>query len=152
MSGEYTTSIENSLVNWWILQTLFPNASIVVNGDDSLVFLDRHEFDKIDMKTILSEFSKFGQETKLDRISTVIEEIDFCQCSPVLIDGRYRLIRKPWRVLGRTQLSSYDLTSKNIDKYLAGIGICEMTQNCGAPILQQFCLKIIELASFRGLS
>jgi hypothetical protein len=148
MSGEYTTSIENSLANYFILQSIFPNASIIVNGDDSLVFLDHKDYDK--NINIPALFTPFGQETKLDKVAYTIDEIDFCQHRMIKYKNGYKLCRSLDRFLGRIQYCDKKLNDLNYDKYIAGMALCELNVVKGMPILQNFCCHLLGLAKFRG--
>lgn len=153
MSGEYTTSIENSLANYFLLQTTFPNASILVCGDDSLIFLDRKDFEGITESWIKEQMALFGQDTKVDRIAYTMEEIDFCQCSPIEKEqGSYVMVRKPERLLSRIQYTDYKVNEQNIKKFRNGLALCELANCSGIPILQQFCKHIIENNNFSGPS
>lgn len=143
MSGEYTTSIENTLCNYFILSSVFPNSSIIACGDDSLVFLDINEYKKVDFENLSKKFECFGQETKLDKIAFCMEEIDFCQCSPVLINNLFRLVRKPHRLFGRIQYTNYKLNQKRLLRYISGLGLCELASHSGVPMIQEFCLKLL---------
>lgn len=150
MSGEYTTSVENTLANYFILKSVFPDSSIIACGDDSLVFLDRKIFNELDLSTLSQKFSHFGQDTKLDRIAHEIEQIDFCQCSPVLVDGKYRMVRKVDRLIGRIQYTNYDLNETKLSKYIAGLGLCELANHPGVPIIQELCLTLLNKSGYKS--
>lgn len=141
MSGEYTTSIENSIVNYMILQSVFPTAFIMVNGDDSIVFLSNAEYKQTpsDLRTV---FREFGQDTKIDRVARRLTDISFCQCSPLLINGELRMVRDPIRCMSRSGYTALNLVS--YDRYLCGLGLCELAANTGVPILQSFSLHLIQ--------
>ncbi|APG76637.1 hypothetical protein 2 [Wenzhou tombus-like virus 14] len=142
-SGEWTTAIENSKVNYTILKAVFPSAWILVNGDDSIVFIDRSEFNKLNIADILQEFKIFGQETKLDRVATCMEEISFCQCSPINFGEYYKMVRDPIRAMSRAAYTSIEMTKDLLPRYLSGLGLCELSANSGVPILQSFALHLI---------
>jgi hypothetical protein len=141
LSGEFTTSDGNSLLNFIMLRIYMSNIKsyIFVNGDDSIIMLDNE--DMIKLKD-LSFFEKFGMECECDRIVNTFEKISFCQSSPVLIDGKYRFVKEWYRTMSRCTVapSKYE---KCIKRYLAGIGLCELASNVGVPILQAWSIKLL---------
>jgi len=147
MSGEYTTSVENTLANYFILKTIFPISSIIACGDDSLVFLDRKEYDILDKSSLKEMFSYFGQDTKMDRIAFELEQIDFCQCSPVCVNGTYRMVRNPKRLFGRIQYTNLHMRDELRDKYISGLALCELSMHSGVPLIQELCLKMLNLTN-----
>lgn len=146
MSGEYNTSLGNTLINYWIIKSVcilcgISNSSIVCNGDDSILILERKDYKSFD----LNLFKFFNQETKLEKVTSIFEEVEFCQCQPVLAKGIYRFVRKPERVISRSTCMTEDF-SKCVKRYFMSIGLCELALNRGIPILQAFSLRLIQLA------
>lgn len=146
-SGEWSTSLENSVCNFLLLKTVFPNARVCVNGDDSIVFVRKADYENCNFTQITEQFRDLGQETKLDAVAFEIEQISFCQCKPVYINGRYRMVRDPIRTISRCSYTGLDVENC-LDRYLAGLGLCELAANPGVPILQEFALKLIEQSNF----
>lgn len=155
LSGEWTTSAGNSIINYLMLRTIFPLASIVVNGDDSIIFIRRRDLIKLcgttDMDGVTNwtrhEFAKFGQSTKVDRIAGIIEQIEYCQCSPVWFPQGYRMVRTPMRCLSRIQYTSH--VNMDPKSYYTSVGLCELATNPGVPIMQQFTLDLIRRGNGR---
>lgn len=144
-SGEYTTSTENSIINYcmlatWLKSSDITNFKIIVNGDDSVVFIDRKDSSKV---RDLSYFNHFNMETELDRISYDFNSISFCQCSPILVSGKYTMIKEPSRLISRSLYTSYQHI-RVIDKLLSATGLCELACNQGVPILQEYALFLIK--------
>lgn len=143
MSGEYTTSDGNSLINYLILRkVLGRNCRIHVNGDDSVIVMDKTEFDKFTETALLEEFEQYNMESKIDRVVYEFEKISFCQCSPVLIGDGYTMIKDPIRTMSRASICPMEYLPC-IDRYKSGIGLCELATNQGVPILQSFALRLI---------
>lgn len=155
LSGDWNTSAGNSIINYLMLRTIFPTASIVVNGDDSIIFIGRRDLIKLCGSIELSmvtkwtkqQFAKFGQVTKVDRIASIIEQIEYCQCSPVWFPDGYRMVRTPMRCLGRIQYTSH--CNMDPKTYYTSVGLCELASNPGVPIMQQFSLNLIQRGSGR---
>lgn len=140
-SGDYTTSDGNSLLNFLMLRSFMGDIKchIFDCGDDSLIILDQ-----TDLKLVkpLDYFNIFGMECECDRIATVFEDINFCQCNPVKINGTYRFVKDPLRTMSRTTVCPSQYT-KCLNRYMSGIGLCELASNVGVPILQAWSLRLL---------
>lgn len=148
-SGEFITSNDNSIMNYAMLQVVFPEASILVNGDDSLVFLSLSDYKQYENVDIPSCFQPFGMETKLDKIAFKMNEIDFCQCSPIRTSDGLKMVRKPFRMAGRIQYTQYSLNDVKVKHYLTGLGLCELASNKGVPVLQDLAIRIIQIGDYK---
>lgn len=144
VSGDYTTSDGNSLINYMMLRSYLnylkiDKGYIFVNGDDSMIIIEQ---DKTPELSTLDYFNQFGMECECDRIANIFEQINFCQANPVIINGKYRFVKEPFRTMSRCTVcpSQY---SKSLDRYLAGIGLCELASNVGVPILQAWSLRLL---------
>lgn len=149
-SGEYTTSTENSLLNYCMLTTWLKSSGItdfkiIVNGDDSVIFIEAQ--DQIKLRD-LSYFHNFNMETELDVIATSFNEISFCQASPCLCNNEWTMIKNPSRLLSRIMYTS-EQHKYNIDGLLTAAGLCELACNQGIPILQDFSILLITLGGLK---
>lgn len=148
-SGEFTTSDGNSIDNLIMLETYchasgFTKFFIFVNGDDSIILIESLELER---RLDTTYFRRFNFVTKLDRIAETFEQIDYCQCSPVLIGAGWTWVRKPPRVMSRASICPYQYLSC-IDRYLTGVGLCELATNQGVPILQAFAIFLLRQGGF----
>lgn len=144
VSGDYSTSDGNSLINYLMLRAylnyLKIDGYIFVNGDDSMVIIEKPNVE-FDLNT-LSFFNIFGMECECDRIAEYFEDINFCQANPVRINNNYRFVKSPFRTMSRTTVCPSQYINC-IDRYLSGIGLCELASNVGVPILQAWSLKLL---------
>lgn len=148
-SGEYNTSLGGTLINVGLIKA-FSNkfqvrTRIMVLGDDSVIICERQDKDRI-IDNVVEYMKNFNIVVKVDKIACEFEEIEFLQCQPVEIDGVYRLIRKPERLISRSSIMLNDFSSC-VDRYKMTIGLGELSLNRGVPILQQFSLLLIDSAS-----
>jgi hypothetical protein len=144
MSGEYTTSDGNSLLNYLMLYTYCKASKINdfrihVNGDDSIIIFENEELTKL---LPLSFFNHFNMETEMDRAVNIFEELTYCQSSPVCVNGVWQLVKSPYRAISRGVLCEYKFNDC-IDRYLSANGLCELAISSGVPILQAFALRMI---------
>lgn len=153
-SGEYTTSEGNSLLNYAMLKTWCMingvESKIVVNGDDSIVFISRKDLSKLNPHD-LSYFNNFNMETELDIIAEDFRLISFCQMKPIRIISNneeiWYMVREPYRVLSRAQYMSSQHRFC-VERVLAGIGLCDLAVYSGIPVLQNFALYEMASAKF----
>lgn len=150
LSGEFTTSEGNSVMNYAMLRTWLnasgiKNFRIHVNGDDSVVMMEHDDLQKL---LPLDYFRNFNMETECDRIVTDFRLISYCQASPIRVQREGQLVwymvKDPHRTISRMQYSD----SKFLQcpgRYMAGVGLCELAVNSGVPILQALsCLLIMQ--------
>jgi hypothetical protein len=159
MSGEFTTSEGNSLINYcmlsvWLDEMGVTDYRIHVNGDDSVVIMEFKDLNKV--KYTLDFFKNFNMETTLDIIAYDFRQISYCQASPVrvLINDTYewRMVKNPIRTMSRMSYCDYKYLIP-INRYRAGIALCELACSAGVPVLQEWCmynLRVARLASPLG--
>jgi len=149
MSGEYTTSSGNSLMNYAMLAqyckaSAFTKYRISVNGDDSVIFIESSELSKM---LPLTYFSKFNMETECDRIVSNFQEITYCQSSPIRVrtdqGTLWYMCKTPIRSISRLCYSSADY-ELCMNRYRAGIGLCELAISSGIPVMQSVAVSIIQ--------
>jgi hypothetical protein len=150
-SGEYTTSSGNSVLNYCMLACYLKasgitNFKIAVNGDDSVLFFEASELNKLKP---LSYFNNFNMETECDRIVHDFCEITYCQTSPVRVLRDQRLqwymCKTPARAISRICFAPYQY-KQALGRYRAGIGLCELASNRGVPILQSIALSMLSMS------
>lgn len=146
MSGEYNTSLGDSLVNYALLWywTRGTGAEILVDGDDSVVAISRSREHLLDH----GFFEKVGMKTKVE-IADSVELVDFCQCRPVEYKpGSWRLVRNPWRVFNRSPytIRNYPNPSAYMD-WLMSVGRGELAMNLGIPVLQAYAWMLVRRAA-----
>jgi len=154
MSGEYTTSEGNSLLNYHMYKVFLEVAgiegSIHVNGDDSVIIFDMEDLVKF-QKLGLDFFNNFNMETTMDRICYDFREITYCQTSPIRVMGDnglvWRMVKTPFRSMSRTCYTE-DRYSKCINRYISGMALCELAVNSGVPILQAWSLFLLHDAKY----
>jgi len=148
MSGEYNTSLEDCFINYMLLMFVFKDVDceIRVNGDDSVICLDRSELHKVD----LNGFGDLAFKTKTEVVFD-FSQVDFCQCKPVeLSSGHWRMVRNPFRVFERTAYTIKNYPDLKGYQSLAGaIGLGELACNTGIPMLQSYSLFVIQASRGR---
>lgn len=153
MSGEFSTSDGNCILNYSMLATWLIHHNVIkyrihVNGDDSVIIIDTSEMWKLNLVeegSNIAWFRRLNMETKLDRIALDFRQIEFCQASPLSINNTWKMIRKPLRVISRSMLceEKWYKTARLLRDFVGTLGLCELAQNIGVPILQSWSLYLL---------
>jgi len=139
MSGEYNTSLGDSVINYALIRNWVHGAcDILVNGDDSVVSMPYRVYKNLDF----DYFKQMGFRTKVEVVYS-LNEVNFCQCQPVRIEGKWRMIRTPTRVISRIAYTCKSLRGDGWSKLAWAIGAGELACNDGVPILQQLGLSLV---------
>jgi len=96
MSGDANTSLGNSVINYVMLRYQYPDAVIIVNGDDSVIFTDQSE-PRFDWKVV-------GVDSKTSVVQEFFD-LEYCQSKPVHTEVGWVMMREPVRAMSRM---SYD--------------------------------------------
>lgn len=141
MSGDFDTGLGNSIINYWCLRGWlrrcgFKKFDIVLDGDDSIVIVEKNE----EYKAKPGLFEHLGFETKFF-VKYDIHQVDFCQ-SRLMITPFPNFVRSPLRALSHTNVVLRSYGKKTYLEWAAGIGRCELSLNPGVPILQVLGLKL----------
>lgn len=141
MSGDMNTSMGNKLLMCLMshsyLSTLNVPFEYANNGDDCLIFLERKHLKKLD--SLEEYFRDFGFDIVRESPVTEFEKIEFCQTMPVVSNGIWRMVRKPYTCLTK------DVTSvtlgHDIEMYrrlLGDIGDCGLATCADVPVMGSF--------------
>jgi len=152
-SGSAATSKGNSDINEINLRTMIELSLSMrgedlsdhryylhVNGDDSVIIASQDTVDLINFK--LMEY--MGHEIKVEVVDE-FHKISYCQCQPVNVNGFWRMIREPIRVISR---SAYVDQKYPLEGYLSALGLCELAVHHGVPILQKLAINHLIRAKF----
>lgn len=134
MSGEYNTSLGDSLINWALLLSFVGevDADIVINGDDSVISVHKDDLGRLDFDW----FRKNGWTTKTEVVDC-LEHVQFCQANPVEIrTGEWRMVRQPVRAWSRMAYSVKNYRGTGWYRYIRAIGEAELACSDGVPIMQ----------------
>lgn len=144
MSGDADTGCGNSIVNLdaiyaWLKANRVRKYDILVDGDDSIVWVEDQELD-------YGIFSHLGLETKHEEVLR-LEQVEFCKCK-IVMRPKPLFVRDPERVLSHAIVSMRQIKGAQL-KWMASVGMCEAAVNSGVPILQCFGLLWAALSTER---
>lgn len=102
MSGDMNTALGNCLLSaamlteWARIRRV--NIKCVVDGDDCVAFLEEGDVDRF-LAGLQDWYVHRGFRMKVEAPCYTFEEVEFCQCHPVLINGKWRLVRNPVKAI-----------------------------------------------------
>jgi len=133
-SGDANTSLGNSLINYCILRSVYPDALILVDGDDSVVITDGYRD--------IPNFEEYGMNTKIDH-TVVFEHIEFCQSRPVMTPEGWVMCRNPMRAISRMNMRLGPNVCQR--SFLHTVGIGEGLCSSYMPIISVMARRFREL-------
>lgn len=146
MSGDMNTSLGNIIIMTMLWYTYLDekqyNASIFNDGDDTCVICERKTANRI-MQDVEQFFEEFGITMVVEGISNTLEEIVFCQCSPVYDGTNYYLCPSPHKRCFSDLVTMKDMSSpKLFNLQLGAIAACGLASNGNTPILNSLYKQI----------
>nr|APG76373.1 hypothetical protein 3 [Shahe isopoda virus 5] len=146
MSGDMNTGLGNSILMAGMLECYLEKCGIkgavYVDGDDSVVVVERQQQHKL--LPVAPFFLQFGMEMKYEATNE-FSQVDFCQCRPVQVDGKWVLSRDPKRVLTRPLWTTREMGDKLAGRYLKGLGLGEIAVNWGLPLGSVLGARLYEI-------
>jgi hypothetical protein len=134
------TGMGNVILMCAMVYTIFSGIDyeFVNDGDDCVLIFEQDLLSNL--PDIKGEFMRFGFYMEIETPVYELEHIQFCQAQPVLIDGKYRMIRDPRICLTKDCFSlRAEATNKHdIAAYRNAIGTCGLSLCSGCPVMQSF--------------
>jgi len=150
MSGDMNTGLGNCVISLIMWKALVKKLSVLaaadfkmdllVDGDDALLFVSKKYLPLL-QDHLKNHYLQFGMEMEIAEVAESLEEIDWCQTRPVLVQGKWTMIRNPQRTLSNVLVSKKWQAHRQRD-YMAAIALCEMSLNRGVPVLQAMSMSL----------
>lgn len=142
-SGDMNTSMGNCLImcaivhTWFSISQTLSRIRFINNGDDCVVFMDRHDLHLLDG---FAEFClRLGFEMEIEQPVDVIEHIVFCQTSPVYTVNGYVMARNPCVAIPKDSSTMLPMDSQTMfDQYIWSIGSGGVATYGDIPVLGEF--------------
>lgn len=151
MSGDINTGLGNTVLNLcmilgWLDFAGISKHRIILDGDDSVVIVERADYVRQAAGSIEAFMLKLGMETEVE-VKTDIWKVDFCQSRPVILptaDGpRPVFVRNPMKVvttMGRTAERRDDVTLQMVMRSSA---LSELAIAPGAPVTNALAKRVL---------
>jgi hypothetical protein len=147
MSGDANTAAGNCIIVAAMLaefgKTYYPNKfSFLADGDDSVFFYNGPDLDDV---VISNFFKRFGMTMKIEGRPNCIEEVDFCQARPVLVDGVWTMVRDYTKIFSKIGITAktHDLNYRL--KYLKALLLGELSLGRGVPLIQTYVSRYLSV-------
>lgn len=139
-SGDMNTGMGNclcmvGLVSTFTREVCGDRFRLANNGDDCVLFVPREFFPEISAK-VKDWFLRAGIRMKVDGVTNVLEEIEFCQQHPVCVNGSYTMVRNPAKAVSCDPVSTKCLDVLQAKQHLMAVGVCGGVISRGVPMLQ----------------
>jgi hypothetical protein len=140
-SGDMNTAMGNVILMCLMVFSYMSRKGIkyafVDDGDDCVIIVEREHVHLLD--DLEAEFLRFGFQMKRDGQCDVLEELIFCQCHPVRVNGEYRMVRDPRSCLTKDLLHTCFLENEKEWKIRrAAIAQCGLALAGDVPIYGQY--------------
>lgn len=150
VSGSVNTAMGNISVMCMVfytyairLQRLKIKFEYVNEGDDCFFIIEQADRHRI--PDIYEHFIQFGLRVRIENEVTTLNKIQFCQTSPILIDGQWRMIRLPKAVFFKDVCQLTYKSMAIFQKWLYEVGVGGAILNAGVPVLSKFYEKLKSL-------
>lgn len=146
MSGDLNTALGNSMLNWAMLQSFVElhelDASILLDGDDSLMILERQQ-----LPDLAQHCKAFGMSTEVDIVDD-IRHAEFCQSRLVYTKRGPVMVRNPWKTLDvMTKCPRQVSPPERALAVLAATALGELMQAPGIPVISVAAASLARYAS-----
>jgi hypothetical protein len=140
MSGDMNTALGNCLIMSGLMfglqQATGVSFEVADDGDDCVIICERGDAERL-QSAIPDHFLSAGFTMEVSATVGRFEEIEFCQCHPVLTPVGPLMVRNPVKVLG-TDMAGRKLWHVKPQEMLALVGYGGGHLSPGIPVLQAF--------------
>lgn len=145
MSGDMNTSLGNKLLMTLMcrafIETTHTHIELANNGDDCLLIMEKSDLSKI--QNLIKYFEEFGFKLVLEKPVYEFEQIEFCQTSPCMANGVYRMIRNVKTCLAKDMAcTNMGWRLDEFRHWLYDVGSCGLASAADVPILGKFYSKL----------
>lgn len=137
-SGDLNTALGNSILNYgmiaaWIERIGNPKHNILLDGDDSVLVLERKEGDEW-VTALQQHMLDCGMVTEVDVVDR-LSEAEFCQSRVCWGEEGPVMVRNPLKVLDCLTKCPRAVDDTQSRRILAASALGELMQNPGVPVL-----------------
>lgn len=149
MSGDMNTALGNCLLMscmvWEWCRVAGVKAELANDGDDCVVIMEKADVTRF-LSGLQEWFTAMGFTMKVEAPAYCFEEIEFCQCHPVLTSSGWVMVRDPRKSLAKDLHSVLPLENPRMAKGLCtSVGMGGAALCAGVPMCQPFYQALIRL-------
>lgn len=141
-SGDMNTAMGNCLIMCFMVIAYCRERGIefdlVNNGDDCVVFMERGD-EPTFRRGLEQWFLDLGFRMVAEPTVDIIEQVEFCQMHPVLVGGRYRMVRNPATAIEKDSFCVRTLNNDDsFREWATGVARGGYATCDGVPVLKAF--------------
>jgi len=143
MSGDQNTALGNCILMCCLSYHFcekynIKNRELLNNGDDCVMIVEEEDISYF--KSYFPSFClKYGFQMVMEEPVSVLEQIEFCQHQPVLVNGSYRMVRKPSSAITKDLIiNDISVTQDQYYSWCHAVSDGGVSLNSGVPVLQSF--------------
>lgn len=147
-SGDMNTAMGNCLLMCAMVHSLIRESGVhqskrsrvalFNNGDDCVLMGERSDLLMI-KPHVVPFFEKLGFVMKVEAMVDVLEQVSFCQTSPIYDGANWRMVRDPRMSLSKdATIIGYENATRHLSNHLLQLGTCGLSLTWGIPLLQSY--------------
>lgn len=144
MSGDMNTSLGNVIIMCCLMysyldsKTLRHRVKLLNDGDDCVVIMERRAL-RTFRNGLEDWFLRMGITMKIEGVSSVLEEINFCQTRPVRVGDSYRMVPRPQKRLYSDLVTTKPVCYKKVyNKWIGAVSGCGLAAASDIPIFRDY--------------
>lgn len=148
-SGDYNTGLGNTLIMLGMCIAAMRDLvrgtkwDLLADGDNCLLFYEARVSEEL-LGALPAKFKQFGQDVKVEEPTSVLERVTFGQSRPVCVDGVYRMVRDPFKVLSTMAVGYRHFSElKGGLRVMKSIAQCELALGTGVPVIQNYAAGLL---------
>lgn len=147
MSGDVNTSLGNVIIMTTLVLAYADMLSIKIrlanDGDDCVVFLEQCDLERFSFG-LAAWFLEKGFPLTIEKPVYSLEEVEFCQCNPMYIGGRWLMVRNVKKCLQHDTL--YVGVERDYEAVMSATGLCGLSLYGDVPVLGVFYRALARLS------
>lgn len=147
MSGDMNTALGNCLLMIIMVRAAMREIGVVHDifddGDDVLVIFESEHLTTV-QEQIPGLFLQFGQEIKIENVAYRLEDVEWCQCRPVVgPEGKYQMTAD-WRKVLSQSAAGVRYWHEERTRFDMGysVGQCLLAMYPGMPIIGKYAERL----------
>lgn len=146
MSGDMNTALGNCVIVCFIwgvlLRELKVDFDLLDNGDDCLIYLESKDYETV-RKFLVSEAHHFGMVATVESENTDPFGVEWCQCRCIRTITGPKFVRNLDKAVSCVGVSINTNSEREDVDYIHTVGLCELANNAGVPVLQEFARALM---------
>lgn len=146
MSGDMNTALGNCIIVCFIwgilLNELGVTYDLLDNGDDCLIYVESSEYERV-RDYLTREAAHFGMVATVESENNQPYGVEWCQCRCIRTHSGPRFVRNLDKAVSCVGVSINTVSEREDIDYIHTVGLCELSNNAGVPVLQEYARMLM---------